>query len=151
MSALSRLSPRERGLLGIGGAVLLVAGLVQFLWLPLAETARAHRADIAAYKLIQQAARQADAPQVQATRDSAPRAPAANRVTRSADSANLSLTRIEPDGQRLSVVLADAGYDTLVTWLAELQAREGLGVVSAEIDRRIEPGRVSARLVLEDM
>ncbi|KKK85009.1 hypothetical protein LCGC14_2777630, partial [marine sediment metagenome] len=57
----------------------------------------------------------------------------------------------EPDGQRLSVVLADAGYDTLVTWLAELQAREGLGVVSAEIDRRIEPGRVSARLVLEDM
>lgn len=150
MSALARLTVRERVLLLGAAAALLLLAAVHLVWFPLQARAAQHRAEIAAYLELGEAARRAAARPVAAPAP-APSEPAASRVTRSAEVAGLTLTRLEPGPQGLGVLLAEAPFDGLVDWLARLETEERLAVTAAEIDRRITPGTVTARITLEEM
>ncbi|KAF0675835.1 type II secretion system protein GspM [Profundibacterium mesophilum] len=148
MGALSRLTARERLLLAAGAAALALFAAVQMVWLPLQERAAVHRGEIAAYLELTAAARDAAARPARPA-PPPPLEPAASRVTRSAEAAGLTLTRLEPQAAGVTVLLAEARFAPLVDWLAALEAEDGLKVTAAEIDRRLEPGSVSARITLE--
>ncbi len=59
------------------------------------------------------------------------------------------LKRNQPEGSGgIRLRLENAPFDTLVEWLAELQAAYGLTAVSAAFDPADEPGRVDCTLML---
>lgn len=70
-------------------------------------------------------------------------------VTETAPGYDLTLRRIEPEGAGARVVVEDAGFAELLRWIAALENAHGLRLRAIEIDRRPEPGVVSARALLE--
>ena len=143
------LSLRERVM--IAGAVPLVVLLIawQFVWQPLQTRRAALTDEIAAYRLITQAAlaRAADPAPAAAP---PPVVPIATRVTQSADSAGLQLRRLAPEAGGLRVTLEHAGFAAMVLWIADLEVAQRVRVAAIEVDRRPEAGVVSARILLED-
>lgn len=70
-------------------------------------------------------------------------------VTDTAPEYDLVLRRIEPEGAGARVVIEDAGFAEIMRWIAALEGAHGLRLSAIEIDRRPEPGVVSARATLE--
>ena len=168
MRALDRLSPRERVLV-LGLLPLAVVALAwQLAFVPIQRGRAEARAEIAAWRQVAATARAAAdraadrtadraggaavnaALPAAAPADAAPRAPLASRVTDSAEVASLDLRRLEPDGPRLRVTLSDAPFDRVIDWIAALEGGAQVVVVAAEIDRRPEPGTVTALLTLAE-
>lgn len=146
MSALASLSTRERVLLLLVlPLVVLVAGW-RLAWVPLSDARAAREAEIAGYRMVAEAASRAGAAPLAASADAAP---LATRVTASAEVAGLSLSRLEPEGERLRVAVAQAGFAQVILWLADLEGEDVL-VSAVEMDRRTAPGAVSVRVLLED-
>ena len=149
MGWFTNLSLRERVM--IAGAAPLVVLLIawQFVWQPLQTHRAALAEEIAAYRLITQAAlvRAADPAPALAP---LPVVPIATRVTQSADSAGLQLRRLAPESDGLRVTLEDAGFAAMVLWIADLEVAQRVRVAAIEVDRRPAPGVVSARILLED-
>ncbi len=148
MKSFAALSSREKILiLAVLPLVALFAGY-RFVWLPVQAARVGARADIAAYRVVIDTAalaQRGDAPAPRAINDT----PIATRITRSAEAAGLPVRRIEPDGQGSRVTLDDTPFATVLTWLSDLEQVDGVTVSAIEIDRRPEPGIVSARLLLE--
>ena len=55
---------------------------------------------------------------------------------------------LNSDGEQVGVWLEGAGFDDVVAWLAALDSRFGVRVVSSVFEAK-EAGRVDARLVFE--
>lgn len=55
-----------------------------------------------------------------------------------------SLRGTQPNGTGVRVQLEAAPFDTLITWLATLEQREGLAIESITVDRAARPGVVNA-------
>ncbi len=153
MNLLSSLNPRER-ILVVGGAVILVGLMVwRFGWQPIQTERAALNTDIARYIALSNLAESATAQRRSggARFGTAPegRAPLAQRVTRSADAAGVVLARIEPRGEQLALVVQEADFRDLLSWIVSLESREGVSATALEIDRQTVPGIVSARLTVE--
>jgi general secretion pathway protein M len=71
-----------------------------------------------------------------------------DQTTRSSGLAT-HLKRNQPDGNdSIRLRFENAPFDSLVTWLASLQAQHGMAVTSANIDVASETGRVNCNLTL---
>lgn len=143
----SERNAREQVLIGGLGAVLILAALLTLVIRPLQDSRAAALADIRAADLLAARARVAGATLTSGARmrHGAPSA----IVTQSAVASGLSVQRIEPEGTRLRVVLADAPFDVVVRWVADLEATSTLRVAEARIERNATPGLVSAQFLLD--
>jgi len=71
-----------------------------------------------------------------------------DQTTRSAGLAQF-LKRNQPDGtSSIRLRFENAPFDTLISWLSGLQQQNGVSVTSANIDVAAEPGRVNCNLTL---
>ncbi len=71
-------------------------------------------------------------------------------VTSSAREAGLQLQRFEPSGDNaIRVWMEDVPFNQLAAWLERLTSNHGIVIDQAALDRREQPGRVSARLTLQ--
>jgi len=141
-------SSRERwlmlGLAVAGVAYLLSAGLVRPL---LAHRAAAldaigrHEAALAQLAALPEGAA---APSAAAFGQ-----PVTAVVTETAPEFGLVIRRIEPEGAGAQLLIEDAGFPEILAWIEALERDRGLRVTAVEMDRRPEPGVVSARLTLE--
>jgi general secretion pathway protein M len=150
-----RLAPRERILVMVAGALLIIAVVVIGALRPLAVGRQR-----AAEQLADKRAVLADIERV-ATRfgPQSPGATAAqpsgeslvvlvDRMTRSRGLAPY-LKRNEPDGaSSIRLRFENAPFDELVGWLVEMQVSQGIAVVNATADPARDAGRVSANLQL---
>lgn len=68
-------------------------------------------------------------------------------VTDSASAARLTIQRIEPEGAATRVVLADAPFDQVLGWIAEIEQTSRLRTSEVKIERRGTAGIVSAVVV----
>ena len=149
MKVLSSLNARERVML-IGGGLILIALLGwQFAWRPIQTEQAELKEDMARYLMLAQVADEVGS--VAQSAGSVPSIPLAQRVTRSADAAGVTLARLDPDGARLRVTVERAPFADLIGWVEALQTREGARSVALQIERLTEPGIVTARLTLEAM
>lgn len=139
---------RERLLVGALLPLVLIAAGFQFGWRPLTEMRAARTSEIAAYRQLTLAARDAETRPV-AVAAPVDQTPLATRVTASAEAAGLSLRRLEPEGAGLRLTLPDTPFETVVGWLARLEPDHGIRVTAADFDRRTAPGTVSARILVE--
>jgi general secretion pathway protein M len=140
-------SPRERWLLVVGGAAVLAWIALTFVWQPMeARRDELHR-QVALYERALVALQADPAPAAAAV-------PADGRalnaiVTEAAGGFDLTIRRIEPEGDRLRVSLDEALFDTVILWLEAMQRDSGLHVAELDMSRRPAPGVVDATLVLE--
>ena len=146
MTIFGTMSRREQALLLVALQIVLTFAGYRFGWQPLKDLRAARQAEIAGYRFVAQAAAGATARPVAFEEEDAP---FAARVTQSAESAGLSLRRLEPEGDRLRVAIEDEHFAKLVLWIADLEAEQDVTLAAIEIDRRLAPGTVSARLLLE--
>lgn len=137
----SGLSRRERILVSVLGTLLVFAALVFGVIKPL-QAARADAlADIRTYETL--SARVRAAGTLTTTRTQRRQGPPAQVASSSATSLGLVVTpEAIPGGIR--VTIADASYDTLMAWLADLGASSDLRIRRVSIQRRPTAGRVSA-------
>lgn len=68
-------------------------------------------------------------------------------LTDSASAARLTIQRIEPDGANTRVVLADAPFDQVIGWIAEIEQTSRLRAGQVRIERKGAAGLVAATLV----
>lgn len=142
------LTARERALLlAVLPLMLLVLGYLG-LWQPVQAARAGYRAEIDAYSQVSATiAALQDMPTM--PRPAENTLPLSTRITQTADAAGLELRRLEPDGDRIAVTLDNAAFASVILWLSDLEVGQSVLLVQIDMDRRVEPGTVSARLVLE--
>lgn len=146
---LQNLSLREKSMILLLLPILLLAASLQFLWLPLQAKRAGLTAEISAYRqinarVIALQSLSGSGPVVPA----APTSPLSARVTQSAANAGLELRRLEPEADMLRVTVEEVTFANVLLWLSDLEVSQSVSVAGIEIDRRVEPGVVSARLLL---
>ena len=141
-------SVRERWLLGILALVLVAAGLDRLIWHPLLVARQEALIEIARDDRIAAQLRVVgpDVARIAAARIGSLSAIVTARATR----AGLAIARIEPQGDTVTVSLDGVAFDTLVDWLAALDHDAGVGIVDLKVDRRPDPGIVSAQVTLTE-
>lgn len=152
------LASRERNLLMVGAAGLLVLLLYVGAWEPLQQRVDGMRASTAEQQSLlgwMQDAEQEIRPL---------RGAGSNRVQVSSGQSLLSLVdrtaragrlgsalkRVQPDGQqRVGVWLEGASFDDIIIWLSALDKSHAIRVVSSVFEAKETAGHVDARLVFE--
>lgn len=143
----ARRSSRERLLLGLlVGALAVYVGIVAITQ-PLLKARRAALDEIARHETA--LAQLETAPEGGAARVAIDNRPVPAVVTDTAPGFDLAIRRIEPEGGGARVVVEDASFAQVLSWIAALEREHGLRLAAVEMDRRPEPGTVSARLTLE--
>lgn len=151
------LAARERLILMVGGAVLALIVFWIAIWEPLVQGRSALRAEVARLS--------AEAVWMDQVADDVRRrarlAPASTGVPAqgsvltlievSANAAGLrqALSRVQPEGAGARLSFDQVGFDPLMSWLADLETRQGLQVTQLSIDVGEAPGQVAARILLE--
>jgi len=150
------LQPRERWIVSVGAAIVLVTLLYLAVWEPIVD---AHRQRVQALESARLLAIRLEQAAAQVQRAGGQRgAAAAGRglslmaaVDQASKQGTLgkSPTRIQPEGDReVRVWFEDVSFDALVRWLAELQTRYGVGVQTLDVEPQSTPGKVNARMSL---
>lgn len=140
-------SERERLLLGAlattAGAWLAITAILQpLLGAHAAAEASIARADAALARL-------AALPAIDTAATSGDAQPATAVITATAPDYGMTIRRLEPDGDGARVTLADAGYPEILRWVQALESEHDLHVASIQVDRRPDPGVVSATMTLQ--
>lgn len=139
------LTNREKGLLGLAMLLTVVSAAWMLIVMPMM-TARAaslteiRKADAIADLLVTTVGEQ--------TRPVA-RQPLQTIITQRAKAADLTIRRLDPSENAMSVTLDDAPYSAVIGWMAALTAQEGLRIASVEIGRRTTPGIVATQITVE--
>jgi len=149
------LLPRERMIVLAGAAVVAVMVLFLGIWKPLVKAHSGREQSLADSRAL---AQRLEAVAVDAQRAHAAGTGAINRggslisvVDQASKSGTLGKapSRLQPEGDNEVRLWLDAiSFDALVRWLAELETRYGVQVLSADIEKQGTPGVVNARLSL---
>ena len=142
-------SGRERVLLGVAAAFVLVWIGVTTVWQPL----RQHRTDlegrIARYDRGLAAVADPAFAATDLQNETADSRPIPLILTESAAVFNLGIRRLEAAGTGAQVVLEEATFDQVILWIEVLKRDHGLRVSTLEMTRKPAPGVVSTTLSLE--
>lgn len=150
MNVFSSLSTREKRLVGGVVPLAILVACYYFVWAPLQESQKNARADISAFRLVQDTAALASVGAIAPA--AAPNdTPLATRITSSATDAELTLRRIEPENDSIRVTLDDTPFAAVMLWLSNLEEQHGVTVQAIEVNRRPAPGIISARLLLGEL
>lgn len=138
--------PRERLLLAALGALAAVALLVALVVRPLADARAKALADIRAYEALNFRIRAAG-PRL-ASQTPRRTGDATAIITGSASQYGVPLQGSEPEGEGIRIIIAEAPFDAVIRWLAELEGSSDLRVIVARFDRRPAAGFVAVRLLV---
>lgn len=147
------LQPRERVIVAVGAALVLITAIYTLGLAPLYKAVNAREARVL-QKQEDLAWMQSVAPQLSALASQSPVTGNGESmvvlIANSAQSGNVAsaLTGQTPDGPNgVRVRFEGVGFDALVLWLGTLQRSYGVSVREAEITRA-QPGQVNASLAL---
>ncbi|TDJ46318.1 MAG: type II secretion system protein M [Gammaproteobacteria bacterium] len=151
-----QLAPRERLLVSIAGGLLIFALIVMLGVRPIMSRGeRSHQLVVDKRALLTEL-QQVAARLGPQSGDAQPAPGGASqslvlvvdRTTRSSGLAQY-LKRNQPDGNtRIRLRFENAPFDTLITWLGDLQSQHGMSVSTANIDVSQQAGRVNCNLTL---
>jgi general secretion pathway protein M len=147
------LAPRERLILGAGGALAAILLLYALAWAPLQRDLDRLRADLPhEYEQLQWM--RAQTSRVKVLRAVPPVVPSGGLLSfveqsAQAYSIRANIKRIEPQGANVvSLAIDGVGFNSLVEWLANLQKQGGVRIDNASLEPQPTPGVVNARLLL---
>ena len=137
---------RERQLLATLGALAAIVLLVLLVIRPLQAARAAALADIRTYETLSASLRAAGPDLGRRAALGGGSLPTV--ITGSAATAGLTIQRLEPENGQTRVVIENASYDTIVTWLSELERGGGVRIAEVKLDRRPTSGMVGVQLLL---
>jgi general secretion pathway protein M len=144
--------PRERVVLAIGAAAVVLLIGYGFIWKPLSDGSAALRIDVAAKsRLLMELDRAAAVAPVEQSPRPGTEQSLVVLVDRTAQGHGLAgaLTRTRPDGTTgINVTLQNAAFDALLAWLVTLERDHGVSVESASVTGSRQPGLVNGQLLL---
>lgn len=151
------LAPRERTMVSVAAAVILLALVYVAAWSPLNSGVARLQQSVDEQRALKQWMQQAAAEANRLRAGAGPGGAGDHRsllavVDQTSKQSQLApaVKRIEPDGQELvRVSLEQASFDDLVLWLGALQRTSGVSVADVSIDRQADSGHVNARLTLK--
>jgi general secretion pathway protein M len=152
-AAFDQLSPRERVMVSVGAAAVLLTLIYLLAWQPLvnahAQRAQALERARSIATRIEQAGAQQRAQGSAGTVDRSTSLLAAVDQTSRSPLLGRTPSRVQPEGDReVKVWIDGVAFANLLRWLRDLEARYGIRAASAEIERGTSPGLVNARLSL---
>lgn len=154
---LDSLNPRERRLVIGGGAFLLVFILYQLAWAPFANGVLNMQVKVDKQQQdllwMQQAAEEVRALQG----GGGARRPVLSGsllglIEKTARQGGLgsSIRKVQPEGQKgVRIWMDKVSFDAVMTWLDELQVKQGVMISSFSAERTPQPGRVNVRILVE--
>ncbi len=154
-----QLAPRERRIITVGAALLIIFMVYLLVWDPLVKHKHELRQSVKEQKALvawmQQASQEAE--QLRAVKGGpVGKVPAGQSllavVDQSAKNSGLgtAMKRVEPEGQDTTRVwFEQAKFDELVAWLESIQRDFGIDVTSIVLDRQEQPGLINARVTLQ--
>ena len=149
------LAPRERTMVSIAAAVIVLALIYAAAWSPLSSSVDGLEQSVEEQQALKQWMQQSAAEVTRlrnaagSTGDHRSLLAVVDQTSKQSQLAP-AVKRIEPDGQELvRVSLEQAAFDDLVTWLGSLQRNFGVSVADVSIDRQADSGRVNVRLTLQ--
>lgn len=143
MAARSR---REQVLIAVGGGFVAVVLLWLLILRPLLDMRETSIARIAAYEQVMVRVRTGGPP----TGPAAPplSGPLEQAIPTQAAAFGIVPASVTPEGEAAVVTLAEARYDSVVPWLAGLEA-SGATLSSVRIDRGTQPGAVNVTVRID--
>lgn len=148
------LAPRERLVVGVGGALVALLLFYALLWAPLQGDLARLRTNVPREEQQLQWMR-AQVSRVKQLRAAAPSMVQGQGllsfVEQSAQAYNIrtNIKRVEPEGSNAVRLSIDGvAFNSLIEWLANLQKQGGLRIENADLDPLPTPGTVNARLRL---
>ncbi|MEJ2565758.1 MAG: type II secretion system protein M [Gammaproteobacteria bacterium] len=150
------LAPRERLMVSIAAAVVVLALVYAAAWSPLTSSVDHLEQSVTEEQALKQWMQQSAA-EVNRLRHAGGGAGGDHRsllavVDQTSKQSKVApaVKRIEPDGQTLvRVTLEKAAFDDLVTWLGSLQRDFAVSVADVSIDRQADSGLVNVHLTLK--
>ncbi|MBA6418981.1 type II secretion system protein GspM [Pseudomonas neustonica] len=149
------LAPRERLILLAGSVFLLVMAFWLVIWEPLIAGRAELRQEVRTLsaerlwmeQVVDDVRRRARMSQGETSSSGS----VLTLVEVSAHAAGLkeALSRVQPEGQGARLSFDQVGMDALLSWLADLEQRQGLQVTQLALDVTEAKGMVSARLLVE--
>lgn len=149
------LAPRERLILLAGSVFLLVMAFWLVIWEPLIAGRAELRQEVRTLsaeclwmeQVVDDVRRRARMSQGETSSSGS----VLTLVEVSAHAAGLkeALSRVQPEGQGARLSFDQVGMDALLSWLADLEQRQGLQVTQLALDVTEARGMVSARLLVE--
>jgi type II secretory pathway component PulM len=144
-----RASPRERALLSVGAAFVVLALFYGLAWPALSRDIARLRDDVARDRATLAYLQARAAPTRSDASPGAPVVDARATVERVLAAHGLATqAQVEAREGRIGVVLAAVPFDALVRALDDLARSSGVRVLDARITARVEPGSVRAELAL---
>lgn len=150
----NRLAPRERQLAAAGGIVVGITLLYMLIWLPVQKELARLRVSVPQERTQLQRMRE-QATFIKPLRARSAAKPAAGTLlsvveqTLSARNMRGFISRMEASGSNGVQISLDAvPFNSLLSWLADLQDSHSLLVESATVDAHTTPGTVNAKLKL---
>lgn len=147
---------RERVLVAVGGAVVLLTLIYLLLWEPAAHARQQQAAALADARALAerleiiaatvQKARASGVGAVQGREQSL-----LTLIDQQGKSSELGKapTRLQPEGENeVKIWFEDVPFDALSRWMATLEGRYGVQISAAELERRSGAGLVNARLTV---
>ena len=145
------LEKREQNALVLLGSFFLAVIFYLAIWTPVNGYVDDRRVDRDRYLNLLQYLKSTES-EAKAAAGNGTRTPASGQslltqVSRTAQSVGINPSRMQPEGDAVSVWFDAVGYTQLMLWLERLESR-GIVVRQVTIERRDVPGQVSSRLVL---
>ena len=148
MRVLASRTTREKVLLAVLAVVLLVFAGYKYVWEPLKSGLATKNASIQNYMTIAEFANSHE-PAVKNTRLSVSTQSLPVTAIQTAKAFSLNLRRVQPQGLGVRLSMDEVAFDQVILWLEDLHKNYQISARSIEINRRPQPGVVSANLYLE--
>ncbi len=143
-----QLNPREQGLVQVMGSAIAVFVLYSVVWQPLASNINKTQQKIARQQTLLTWVKESTQRYQQAKRSgSAGRSSGSlsSIVNRSAGRNNISIARLQPQGDDLQVWIDEVPFSQLLNWLEFLANNEGLLVKNIDLSKADQKGVVKVR------
>ena len=153
LSWLRALAPRERVMVVLCAAVVMLTLVYVAGWKPLVDAHQRREAALERARgiatRIEQAAAEIKASGPARAVDSTTSLLAAVDQTSRSPTLGKTPSRVQPEGEKeVKVWIDDVPFDNLLRWLQELEQKYGISTSSAEIERSSAPGLVNVRVTL---
>ncbi len=141
---------QERQLMSVAGPLVLLAVLYFGIWQPLAEARDLAERQVAAERASLMQVKQNANLYLNQTGQGGGRASATAQgslsqiASRTASSSRIVIERMQPQGDKLQLWIADVEFSRLMTWLAALQ-QQGIQISALDLDAAKEGGMVQVR------
>ncbi|MRJ44777.1 type II secretion system protein M [Idiomarina loihiensis] len=143
---------REQSLLAVLAGVLFIAFLYFVIWQPSSQAVANAERQLAAqqqqYQWVQQAIARYKKLEESSSEQQSASASVSQRINRAAAAQDIQIARLQPQGQEYLLSVDEVAFSDLLSFLAELEQRQGLSLKAVDIAKLNTPGQVRLRKLL---